>query len=71
MDFLKVKPEMWAQVSRMLQNKGYACMGNFNSENHKAITVDDFSAKAFIQQIEQLWEAQGQQRKFNVAYSDG
>ena len=27
MDFLKVKPEMWAQVSKMLQNKGYACMG--------------------------------------------
>ena len=39
MDFLKVKPEMWAQVSRMLQNKGYACMGNFNPENHKEIAA--------------------------------
>ena len=34
-----MKPKMWAQVSKMLQNKGYACMGNFNSKNHKGITT--------------------------------
>ena len=39
MDFLKVKLKMWAQVSRMMQNKGYACMGDFNPENQKGITA--------------------------------
>ena len=34
-----MKPEMWTKVSKMLQNKGYACMGNFNFENHKEIAA--------------------------------
>ena len=39
MDFLKVKPEMWVQVLKMLQNKDYACMENLNSKNHKGIAT--------------------------------
>ena len=38
MEFLKVKPKLWAQVSKMLQHKGYACTGNFNLEHQKGIT---------------------------------
>ena len=35
-----MKPEMWAQVSRMLQNKGYACIKNLNPEDNKEITTE-------------------------------
>ena len=59
MDFLKVKPEMWAQVSKMLQNKGYACMGNLNPEKSQGNHNRHIGAKSFIQQVEQLWEAHG------------
>ena len=51
MDFLRVKPEMWAQVSRFLQNKGYACIRNLNTENNKEITANTSVQKLSLNKL--------------------
>ena len=51
MDFLKVKPELWAQVSKLLRDKGYFGSGHFNYEQQKISALESQAQKVSLNKL--------------------
>ena len=51
MDFLKVKPKIWAQVSRLLKDKGYAGIKNFSLDQQTEQTQQPLEKKFLLNKL--------------------